>query len=144
MQHYTRQRLDEGAKQASVNRELSTLSHLMSWAVEWKWIKDSERPNVVKDEELRKRIVILRSEHAEALYRGAVADQDADLWLFVAIGLNTAMRHSEIARILWQGIVTDRRRIHVPKAKAGQREQPITASLANILAEERKRRKDDK
>lgn len=53
------------------------------------------------------------------------------------------MRHSEIVRIRWKDIDTDRRRIHVPKAKAGQREQPIASSLADALAREFKQRRDE-
>ncbi|WP_298465490.1 site-specific integrase [uncultured Erythrobacter sp.] len=133
VKHYKRHRLDEGAKPATVNRELSTLSHMMSQIVKWKWIKDDERPEIEKDAEPRKKIVILSPEQAEALYKGAVADQDPRTWLFVAIGLNTAMRHSEILRIKREDIDLPERRIYIERAKAGQRVQPITASLAQAL-----------
>lgn len=134
VQHYKRRRLDDGAKLATVNRELSTLSHMMNQIAKWKWIKDDERPEIEKDEEPRKKIVILKPDQAEALYRGAVADQDTRTWLFVAIGLNTAMRHSEILRIRCDDIDLAERRIYIERAKAGQRVQPITASLAQALA----------
>lgn len=144
VKHYQRKRLDDGAKLASVNRELATLSHMMNAMVEWKWIKDAERPKIEKDEEPRKKIVVLSEKNAEALFKGAVADQDATTWLFVAIGLNTAMRHSEILRIKWSDIDLERRRIDIPEAKAGQRIQPITAALADSLRIEQARRpKDD-
>lgn len=143
VKHYQRKRLDDGAKLASVNRELATLSHMMSAMVEWKWIKDGDRPKIEKAEEPRKKIVILSNENAEALFKGAVADQDAATWLFVAIGLNTAMRHSEILRIRWEDIDFANRRITVPQAKAGQRVQPITAALAETLRKEHERRPDD-
>lgn len=140
VKHYQRKRIDEGAKLASINRELSTLSHMMNAMVLWKWIKDADRPEISKDEEPRKKIVVLSNENAEALFKGAVGDQDAATWLFVAIGLNTAMRHSEILRIKWEDIDSERRRIHIPEAKAGQRIQPITAALAETLEKERKNR----
>jgi integrase len=133
VQHYKRRRLDDGAKLATVNRELSTLSHMMNQIAKWKWIRDEDRPEIEKDHEPRKKIVILTPEQAEALYRGAVADQDPRTWLFVAIGLNTAMRHSEILRIRRDDIDLVGRRIYIEKAKAGQRVQPITASLARAL-----------
>lgn len=133
VQHYKRKRLDQGAKLATVNRELSTLSHMMNQIAKWKWIKDDERPEIEKDEEPRKKIVILKPDQAEALYKGAVADQDTRTWLFVAIGLNTAMRHSEILRIRRDDIDLAERRIYIERAKAGQRVQPITASLAQAL-----------
>lgn len=133
VQHYKRRRLDDGAKLATVNRELSTLSHMMNQIAKWKWIRNEDRPEIEKDDEPRKKIVILTPEQAEALYRGAVADQDTRTWLFVAIGLNTAMRHSEILRIRRDDIDLAGRRIYIEKAKAGQRVQPITASLAQAL-----------
>lgn len=142
VQHYTRHRLDSGAKQATVNRELSTLSHMMNRFVDWKWIKDEDRPRIVKGEEPRKKIVILTDETAAALYQGAVADQDGLTWLFVIIGLNTAMRHSEIMRIRWEDIDLEQRRIHLSEAKAGQRTQPISESLATMLEKERDQRED--
>lgn len=142
VQHYTRHRLDSGAKQATVNRELSTLSHMMNRLVDWKWIKDEDRPRIVKGEEPRKKIVILTDETATALYNGAVADQDPLTWLFVIIGLNSAMRHSEILRIKWDDIDFEQRRIHLEEAKAGQRTQPISDSLAKMLKQERDQRED--
>ncbi|QCI95153.1 site-specific integrase [Novosphingobium sp. EMRT-2] len=140
VKHYQRKRLDDGAKLASVNRELATLSHMMTAMVGWKWIKDTDRPKIEKAEEPRKKIVVLSEANAEALFKGAAGDQDASTWLFVAIGLNTAMRHSEILRIRWDDIDFDRRRIDIPRAKAGQRVQPITATLADTLRKERERR----
>ena len=136
VKHYQRQRLDEGAKLATVNRELATLSHMMNQIAKWKWIKQEERPEIEKAEEPRKKIVVLTDAQAEALYRGAVGDQDSRTWLFVAIGLNTAMRHSEILRIRYDDIDLEQRRIYIEKAKAGQRVQPITASLAAVLKDE--------
>jgi len=140
VQHYTKDRLAAGAKLASVNRELSTLSHLFTQAVEWKWIKDDSRPAIRKDQEPGKKIAILLPEHAEALFHGAVADQDPQTWLFVAIGLSTAMRHGEILRIKWADIELNGRRINVERAKAGQRIQPITESLADALRKEYQQR----
>tara|TARA_R110001599_G_scaffold73783_9_gene203987 strand:- start:10 stop:1254 length:1245 start_codon:yes stop_codon:yes gene_type:complete len=144
VQHYTRHRLDSGAKQATVNRELSTLSHLMNRLVDWKWIKDEDRPQITKGNEPRKKIVILTEDTAAALYNGAVADQDGSTWLFVIIGLNSAMRHSEILRIKWDDIDFDQRRIHLEEAKAGQRTQPISESLTKILLKERDQHEDKK
>lgn len=143
VKHYQKKRLDDGAKLASLNRELATLSHMMTAFVDWKWIKPTDRPKIEKAEEPRKKIVVLSEQNAEALYKGAVADQDPATWLFVAIGLNTAMRHSEILRVRWSDIDFDRRRIDIPAAKAGQRMQPITAALADALKAEREQRPAD-
>ncbi len=142
VKHYARQRHDQGAKQATINREMATLSHLLNKAVSWKWIKADQRPEIEKGEEDAKQIVILSIDDQRALMKAAIGDQDAATWLFVAFGLNTAMRHSEILRVRWDQIDFKHRRINIPEAKAGQRQQPITKGLAELLEKERGQRDD--
>lgn len=142
VQHFARQRMEAGAKLATVNRELSTLSHMMNRMVQWKWIRSDDRPKIAKGEEKRKKIVILSPANQAALMRGGIGDQDPATWLFIAFGLNTAMRHSEILRVRWDEIDFANNRIDIPQAKAGQRVQPITTSLRTMLENERKRRDD--
>jgi integrase len=132
--HYNRRRLAEGAAQATVNRELSTLSHFLSRCVEWGWIRS--KPRIDKAAEPRKQIVILKPAEKHALMQAAIGDQDPLTWLFVAIAMGTAMRHSEILRVRWSEIDFEQRRIYVGKAKAGQREQPVPPGLADRLKAE--------
>jgi len=139
---YSRKRVADGASIATVNRELATLSHLFKRATKWKWLKAEDCPPIEKSAEPQKQITILSDNERDALLRAAIADQDQQAWLFVAIGLNAAMRHSEILRIRFDQIDFANRRIYVPEAKAGQRVQPITPSLANMLAKERDQRED--
>lgn len=139
---YTKKRAGEGASIATVNRELATLSHLFKRATKWKWLKAEDCPPIEKSAEPQKQITILSDKERDALLRAAIADQDQQAWLFVAIGLNAAMRHSEILRIRFDQIDFANRRIYVPEAKAGQRVQPITVSLADMLAKERDQRDD--
>ena len=47
------------------------------------------------------------------------------------------MRMSEILSIRRDNVDVSRRRIYVPKAKAGAREQPMTVELASYAAMER-------
>ena len=70
--------------------------------------------------------------------QAAIKDQDPMTALFVAIAMGTGMRHSEILRIRWEHIDFDNRRIFLPTAKAGGREQPMPPTLAEALAKERK------
>lgn len=144
VKHYARQRHDQGAKQATINREMATFSHLLNKAVSWKWIKSDQRPEIEKGEEDAKQIVILSIDNQKALMKAAIGDQDPVTWLFVAFGLNTAMRHSEILRVRWDQIDFKHRRINIPEAKAGQRQQPITKGLAELLEKERCQRDDQK
>jgi integrase len=138
---YKKQRTDAGAASGTVNRELATLSHLFTKAVEWKWLERvPTRPK--KLDEPAGRIIALSADECEALMTAAIASADSDLWLFVAFGLNTAMRHSEILAARWDQIDFDRRRLFIPDAKAGQRSQPLTAELVEILRREREMRDD--
>ncbi len=52
------------------------------------------------------------------------------------------MLQSEILRVRWSDIDFDQRRIYIARAKAGQREQPITTALAEMLKKEREQRED--
>ena len=142
VQSYRKTRRDARAADGTINRELATLSHLLRSAVRWGWIKRDDAPQIDRAREGQGRIIALSDTQCRALMQAAIADQDSDLWLFAAIGLGTGMRHSEICAIRWQHIDFDRRRIFVPVAKAGSRDQPIPADLAAKLAEERSQRDD--
>ena len=135
---YRKARKDANAADATINRELATLSHLLRSAARWKWIKRDDLPAIDKAREGQGRIIALSIPQCQSLMAAAIADQDTDLWLFVAIGLGTGMRHDEIVSIRWPEIDFTRRRIFVPVAKAGSREQPIPAELAAMLEAERK------
>ena len=133
VERYVQTRLAQGIAQATINRELSTLSHAFKRMIEWKWIKAEDAPTIKKGEEPRKAITVLSDADISALMKASAFDQDKLLNLFVACGLNTAMRHSEILRIRFDQIDFNARRIFIAKAKAGAREQPITNGLAVML-----------
>jgi hypothetical protein len=92
---YKKKRIDAGAANATVNRELATLSHLFSMAVDWKWL-DRRPCRLQMLEESPGRIIALSNDECASLMRAGVESADPFCWLFVAFGLNTAMRHSEI------------------------------------------------
>ena len=135
---YIEERLGQAVSEATVNRELSTLSHLLNRAIDWQWIRS--KPRIDKFTEKRKQIEILTPPERSALMDAAIKDQDPQTWLFVAVAIGTGMRHSEILRVRWEHISTDSKRIHIPTAKAGMREQPIPTRLADMLAEEWRKR----
>ena len=131
---YQTQRQAEGVANATVNRELATLSHFLNRCLEWGWIRT--KPKFSKGIEARKQIVVLGPAEKNALITSALNDHDPLTWLFVTIAISTGMRHSEILRMHWGNVDFGRRRIFVPQAKAGQREQPISAKLAETLSHE--------
>lgn len=128
----------QSVAQATVNRELATLSHALKRFAEWRWIKADDVPRITKGVEPRKQIIVLDDDEADRLMKAAVMDADPRLWLFVAIGLNSAMRHSEILRTRYDHVDVANRRIFIPTAKAGEREQPITPSLVETLKRQRR------
>jgi integrase len=141
VERYKKQRLDNGAAAGTVNRELATLSHVFSKAEEWRWLHRAP-PRPKKLRESAGRIIALTDEQCDALMRAAIAGADPDCWLFVAFGLNTAMRHSEIMGARWDHLDLARLRLFIPDAKAGEREQPIAPELVEILEREREMRSD--
>ena len=141
---YRKARRDQRAADATINRELATLNHMMRSVAVWGWIRRDDVPQIKMEREGQGRISVLNARQYRALLDAAIADMDPDLWLFVAIGLCTGMRHSEIVSIKWPMIDFDRKRIFVPVAKGGSREQPIPADLAETLLHERKQAADPK
>jgi integrase len=138
---YKKARRDAGAAPATINRELSTLSHLLLRAVEWRWLE--RRPDQVKKfAEGRGRVIALNDEECARLLTAALASTDPYCWLFILYGLNTAMRHSEILASRFDQIDWIRQRQFVPRAKAGAREQPLTLELVHVLEHERAMRTD--
>jgi integrase len=141
IERYKKARRDAGATAGTINRELATLSHLLNRAVEWHWIvRVQAKP--AKLRENAGRIIALADEQCDALMSSAIGSADPYLYLFVAFGLNTAMRHAEIIAARFDQLDLANRRLFIPEAKAGQREQPITAELAELLQREREMRDD--
>lgn len=138
---YKKARL-ESVKPATVNRELGVISHLFTMAEEWKWIQ--ARPVKIKllPVELS-RLIYLTGEQAGRLVDAASHDENPHIYPFVVIGLETGMRKNEILRIKRDDIDVEKRTIFIPLAKAGRREQPITAGLADYLKRLLELRKDD-
>lgn len=116
----------------TVNRELAVLSHVLSKAVEWKWI-DSKQAQVKRLNVENGRITYLTMEQMDRLLKVSGQDQSKDIHLFTLIGLETSMRKMEILSIRLEDINLEQRLIFIPVAKAGAREQPITVHLAEFL-----------
>ncbi len=130
---YKHTRAMEGAKPATVNNELADISHMFTQAVEWRLIKHVPckiRKNKVQNH----RIIYLTSEQVREVIREA-KQHSVYMYLFMCIGLYTAMRMGEILRIRWEDIQFEQYRIHIPKAKAGARLQPMPPALVVILEE---------
>lgn len=132
IERYKKFRLENKIAQSTINRELATLSHLFSKAVEWQWL--DKKPAVIKRfKEVQSRITYLTVEQIDRLIDVAKQDNHPQIYLFIVIGLETAMRRMEILSIRLEHIDLEKRIIHIPHAKTGARQQPITKHLAEIL-----------
>lgn len=133
VERYKKFRKEQGAANGTVNRELATLSHLFNKAIEWKWI--DARPAIIRRlKEDGGRITYLTIEQIKRLVEAAKEDQNPQIYPFIVIGLETSMRKMEILSIKKEHIDLEKRVIFIPKAKAGAREQPITANLTEFIA----------
>ena len=139
IERYKHQRQKESAllrrtptKPATINRELAVLSHLFNKAVEWGWM-DRRPAKINRFSEGQGRITYLTVDQVARLVECAKADGNAQIYPFIVIGLETAMRMSEILSIRREDIDLQRRVVFIPKAKAGAREQPITEHLGEFL-----------
>jgi integrase len=139
LRKYRKKKQADGMADASVNRHMSTLLHMLNRAAskDWGWIRPDSKPAIPRVKEARKKINILSDDQVDRLIQAAMADQDGYVWLFVMFGMNTAMRHSEILQRRYDEVDWDHCRIWINKAKAGEREQPITPSLRDALSRQR-------
>jgi integrase len=116
----------------TVNRELAALSHLFNKAIEWGWI-DRQPAKIKRYKEAQGRITYLTTEQINRLIECAKEDQNPQIYPFIVIGLGTAMRRMEILSIRREHVNLQLRMIHIPHAKSGAREQPITQHLAKFM-----------
>lgn len=130
--HYKYQRKTRGAKDATINRELSTLSHIFISAVDWGIIKEIPC-RIRRLREDNRRTTYLNPEQVQALLKAADEYPIKRIGLYIKIGLWTGMRMSEILSLRWEYIDYDKFVISLPKAKAGARLQPIPPALCEIL-----------
>ena len=120
-------------KPSTINRELAALSHLLNKAIEWGWIR-SRPAKMNRYKESDGRSTYLTSEQVARLIECAKGDASPMIYPFVVIAVSTSMRKMEVLSMRREDIDLARRTIHIPKAKAGAREQPITQQLAEFLS----------
>jgi integrase len=132
IERYKKFRKDAGVKPSTINRELAVLSHLFNKAIEWQWL-DKKPATIKRFKEEQTRITYLTVDQIDHLIKAAKEDYHPQIYLFIVIGLETAMRKMEILSIKITDINFQHNVINIPKAKAGARQQPMTNNLAEIL-----------
>lgn len=138
---YRAARKKDGAKDATINREMAVVSHLYSKAVDWGWV--AAKPKISRAKEGDGRIAYLTPEQCARIIAAARNDLSPHIHPFCVIALSTSMRMSEVLSIKPGHLDFEKRRIFIPNAKAGQREQPMTKALSDFLKSHLKGLPDD-
>lgn len=125
-----------GLAVGTINRAFATYRHMGNKLREWGEIKEP-LPMIKLQRVDNRRNFILAPEERTALLDAALQDSNTRVWLFIVIGLDTSLRHTEILNARFDSFDLTRRRLTV-KVKGGEvREQPLTRALTEILQQER-------
>jgi len=134
---YMHQRLDAGAKPATVNNERAVLSKLMTLAIRWGRLYENPVQKVERLEVLNRRERFITSGEADKLIEHAAKH----LKPLLVAALETGGRLSELKALQWEDVDLARGVVYFDQTntKSGkQRELPITPKLAAVLRERQK------
>jgi len=121
-------------KDATVNRGLSVLRHILYWAVDESLIQANPMARVPLVRERRLRRPVMRIDEEDRLM-AALPDY---LRRIVTAALDTGMRRGEILKQRWDDVDLSRRLLCVTRSKTAEgeaRELPLTNRLFTLLAE---------
>ena len=124
-------------KEATINRDLSVLRHILYWAVDEQIIVANPLGRMKMARERRTRRQVL-SVAEEQLLLGSAKDH---LHSMTIAALDTGMRRGEITSQRWEDIDFSRRLLFVTRSKTPEgemREIPLTKRLSELLLKERK------
>ena len=129
---YVGKRVGEGASPATVNRERAALLHLLNTHRRRKLLGG---PTVAlsRQSEPPSRLVFLSPTEAHTLLQAARGDVSPHAEPFCMIALFTGMRQAPILNLRAGDVDPVRRMLWVADDKAGRREQPMPAALAEYL-----------
>lgn len=141
LQEWVRQRLAEGRKGSTVNRELNVLSAVYEVArTRWKLVAHNpvhelKRPanppprvrRISGDEE--KRVLAALNHNPDAAHSPRQL-----LAVAFALALETGMRQGEILGMRWEHVDLEARYVHLPKTKNGDaRDVPLSTCAAELI-----------
>lgn len=132
-----RKQVNPKIKDATINRDVSVLRHLLFWAVDEQLLAANPLARLKMPPERRIRRQILSIAEEASLLRVA---QD-HLRAMIAIALDTGMRRGEITSQRWEDIDFSQKIISVTHSKTPggeSREIPLTERLQTLLVEGRK------
>lgn len=130
------ERPEKPVKDATVNRDLSVLRHLLYWAVDERLLAANPLTRLRLARERRTRRQILSVAEEQKLLAAA----PEHLRAMILAALDTGMRRGEITRQRWEDIDLARGVLSVTRSKTPEgeaREIPLTRRLARWLGEHR-------
>lgn len=117
---------------ATVNRELATLRHMYTKAVEWGYVRGNPLKGVKRLKEPPGRVRYLREEEIGRLLRCCAGH----IHPIVLAALHTGMRKGELLGLRWERVDLVRRRITVVHSKNNEvRAVPLNQTLYRLLEE---------
>jgi integrase len=122
--------------ESTINRVLATYRRMGRRLVRWKVIPTA-LPMIELQKEHNARDHVISTEGERLLLEAAAGDSHPYTWLFIKLGLATALRHSEMLGARFDNFDPERRRLRV-RVKGGRwRRQPLTRGITEILLKER-------
>ena len=129
----------------TVNRELNVISAVMQHAMkEWRTpgltsnpVRAIKRPSVPAPRQQRVRAVDQAAVMAALGWDGVTPPGSSAQWAAwaFALALETAMRKSEVLRLVWRHVHLAERWVHLPKTKNGHpRNVPLSSAAAALVA----------
>ena len=121
-------------KDATVNRDLSVLRHILYWGVDEQLLEANPLARLKMARERRTRRPVLSVAEEQLLLPAA----PPHLYAMTMAALDTGMRRGEITSQLWEDIDFPRRVLFVTRSKTPEgesREIPLTARLVQWLSE---------
>ena len=127
---------EKSIKDATINRDLAVLRHLLFWAVDEGLLAANPlgRLRLVRERKTYRRVLSVAEEFS---LLDASAEHLADI---VIAALDTGMRRGEILGQLWEDVDFDRRLLWVTRSKTPEgesREIPLTQRLYELLESNR-------
>ena len=138
VEEYQSKRIAQGCANATVNRELAVLKHMVHKAVQWDLVDDDVLKRVRKVKQLKennRRLRYLSREEVDRLIAACYkAPKCSHLAPIIITALHTGMRRSEILKLKWDDIDFRAGFIYVRDSKNYQsRMIPLTETLKQTL-----------
>jgi len=132
-----RKNFNPSIKDATINRDLSVLRHILYWAVDEQLLVANPLARMKMARERRTRRQVL-SVAEERMLLGAAKDH---LYAMIIAALDTGMRRGEITSQRWEDVDFSQKVLFVTRSKTPEgesREIPLTERLHKYLLEHRK------